>query len=272
MAIRATSSSYTARTPVRAEDKRAAIAERGREERIVARQARDLERTRRDLEQFAYVVSHDLREPLRMVSSYLQLLERRYKDKLDGDAEDFIHFAVDGAQRMHTLIGDLVEYSRINTRAGAFEPTDFNEVLERALVRTSETARPTSAIIKRDPLPTLIADAGQLEQLFHHLIDNAVKFQNGRRPRIHIGVEQRDGEWVFFVRDNGIGIDPQHTDRIFTIFQRLHARGEYPGTGTGLAICQRIVERRGGRIWVESRPGKGSTFYFTMPQRAEARP
>jgi light-regulated signal transduction histidine kinase (bacteriophytochrome) len=271
MAIRTTSSSYDARTPVRAEDQRAAIAERRRDERILARQAREIERTRRDLEQFAYVVSHDLQEPLRMVSSYLQLLERRYGDKLDSDAEDFIHFAVDGAQRMHTLIGDLVSYSRINTRAGAFEPTDFNKVLERALASTSGPARATGAVIKRDPLPTLIADAGQLEQLFHHLIDNAVKFQNGCGPRVHIGAEQRDDEWVFFVRDNGIGIDPQFTDRIFTIFQRLHPRGEFPGTGTGLAICQRIVERRGGRIWVESQPGKGSTFYFTVPQRAEPR-
>jgi light-regulated signal transduction histidine kinase (bacteriophytochrome) len=272
MALRATSHTYDAGTPVKPKDKRAAPAERQRAERILARQARDLERTRRDLEQFAYVVSHDLREPLRMVSSYLQLLERRYKDKLDSDAEDFIHFAVDGAQRMHTLIGDMVSYSRINTRAGAFEPTDFNEVLERALATTGEAAKSAGAVIKRDPLPTLVADASQLEQLFRHLIDNALKFQNGRRPRVHIGAEQRDGEWEFFVRDNGIGIDPQFTDQIFTIFQRLNARGEYPGTGIGLAICQRIVERRGGRIWVESKPGKGSTFYFTMPQRAEPRP
>jgi light-regulated signal transduction histidine kinase (bacteriophytochrome) len=265
MALRATSHTYDAGTPVKPKDKRAAPAERQRAERILARQARDLERTRRDLEQFAYVVSHDLREPLRMVSSYLQLLERRYKDKLDSDAEDFIHFAVDGAQRMHTLIGDMVSYSRINTRAGAFEPTDFNEVLERALATTGEAAKSAGAVIKRDPLPTLVADASQLEQLFRHLIDNALKFQNGRRPRVHIGAEQRDGEWEFFVRDNGIGIDPQYSERVFVIFQRLHTRAEYPGTGIGLSVCKKVIERHGGRIWFESQPGAGTTFSFTLP-------
>lgn len=271
MTLRTTSRGRDGESPAKGADKRASSAERKRAERIFARQARDLERTRRDLEQFAYAVSHDLQEPLRMVSSYLQLLERRYKDKLDSDAEDFINFAVDGAHRMHKLIGDLVSYSRLNTRAGAFAPTDFNEVAERAVADASAAEGSSTAIITRDPLPTLIADGSQVEQLFRHLIDNALKFQNGRRPRVHIGAEQRDGEWVFFVRDNGIGIDPELADRIFVIFQRLHGRGEYPGTGMGLAICQRIVERRGGRIWVESEPGKGSTFYFTMPQRAEAR-
>jgi light-regulated signal transduction histidine kinase (bacteriophytochrome) len=271
MAIRTTSRKFDEVRPPKARGRRASSAERQRAERILARQARDLERTRRELEQFAYVVSHDLQEPLRMVSSYLQLLERRYKDKLDSDAEDFINFAVDGAQRMHNLIADLVNYSRVNTRANTFEPIDFNRALDRALAAASECVRSSTAVITRDPLPTLIADGVQVEQLFRHLIDNAVKFQNGRRPRVHIGAELRAGEWVFFVRDNGIGIDPELADRIFLVFQRLHGRGEYPGTGMGLAICQRIVERRGGRIWVESEPGKGSTFYFTMPQRTEAR-
>jgi light-regulated signal transduction histidine kinase (bacteriophytochrome) len=206
-----------------------------------------------------------------MVSSYLELLEPRYKDKLDSDAEDFINFAVDGAQRMHKLIADLVAYSRVNTRGNEFEPTDFNQVVDRALAATNGTANGSAAVITRDTLPTLFADGMQVEQLFGHLINNALKFQNNRRPRIHIGAEQRAGEWVFFVRDNGIGIDPDVSDRVFLVFQRLHSRGEYGGTGMGLAICQRIVERRGGRIWVESEPGKGSTFYFTMPQRAEAR-
>lgn len=271
MAIRTTLRTRNSASAVKPRTKRASTAERQRAERILARQARDLERTRRDLEQFAYVVSHDLQEPLRMVSSYLQLLERRYKDKLDSDAEDFINFAVDGAQRMHKLIGDLVSYSRINTRAGAFEPTDFSEVLQRALGASNEAVSASGAVVTADPLPTLVADGPQVEQLFRHLIDNALKFQNGKRPRVHVGAEQREGEWVFFVRDNGIGIDPELADRIFVIFQRLHGRGEYTGTGMGLAICQRIVERRGGRIWVESEPGKGSTFFFTMPQRAEAR-
>ena len=206
-----------------------------------------------------------------MVSSYLELLERRYKDKLDSDAEDFIAFAVDGAQRMHKLISDLVSYSRLSTRANGFTSTDFNAVLEQALGASDEAASAAGAIITHDTMPTLIADGPQVEQLFFHLIDNALKFQDGRRPRVHIGAEQRAGDWVFSVRDNGIGIDPEFADRIFVIFQRLHGRSEYPGTGMGLAICKRIVERRGGNIWVESEPGKGSTFYFTMPQRAEAR-
>jgi len=271
MAIRTTSPTRDSGISAKARDRRASSAERQRAERILARQARDLERTRRELEQFAYVVSHDLQEPLRMVSSYLQLLDRRYKDKLDSDAEDFINFAVDGAQRMHKLIADLVSYSRINTRGSEFAPTDFNHVLDGALASTNESVRESAAIITRDALPTLVADGGQMEQLFRHLIDNALKFQNGRRPRVHIGAERRANEWTFFVRDNGIGIDPELVDRIFLVFQRLHGRGEYPGTGMGLAICRRIVERRGGRIWVESELGKGSTFYFTMPQRSEAR-
>ena len=271
MALRTTSRARDGGSPAKAPDRRASSPERKRAERILARQARDLERTRRELEQFAYVVSHDLQEPLRMVSSYLQLLDRRYKDKLDSDAEDFINFAVDGAQRMHNLIADLVSYSRINTRENAFEPTDLNQVLDRALAAASESTRGSTAVITHDALPTLIADSVQVEQLFGHLVDNALKFQNSKRPRVHIGAEHRSSEWVFFVRDNGIGIDPELADRIFQVFQRLHGRGDYPGTGMGLAICRRIVERRGGRIWVESEPGKGSTFYFTMPQRLEAR-
>jgi light-regulated signal transduction histidine kinase (bacteriophytochrome) len=231
---------------------------------------RDLERTRRDLEEFAYIVSHDLQEPLRMVSSYLQLLERRYKDKLDGDAEEFIHFAVDGAQRMHNLINDLVAYSRLNTRANGFKLTDMNEALQRALNFVDEAASGSGAIITFDSLPLLVVDGPQVAQLFQHLIDNALKFQGGRRPRVHIGAEPRTGEWVLSVRDNGIGIDPDAEERIFVIFQRLHGRNDYPGTGIGLALCKRIVERHGGRIWVESDPGKGSTFYFTLPDRLEA--
>jgi light-regulated signal transduction histidine kinase (bacteriophytochrome) len=259
---RAAAPSRHRRTPL-PDDPRAAL--------IVARQQRDLERAREDFEQFAYIVSHDLQEPLRMVSSYLQLLERRYKDKLDSDAEDFIHFAVDGAQRMQKLISDLVNYSRLNTRASEFAPTDLNAVLERALASSSEAAIDCDACITHEPLPTLIADAAQVQQLLEQLIDNALKFRNGGRPTVHVGAEQRDGEWVFFVRDNGIGVSPEYSDRIFGIFQRLHSRSAYPGTGMGLAICKRIVERRGGRLWVESTPGSGSTFYFTMPQRAEDR-
>jgi PAS domain S-box-containing protein len=240
-------------------------------EQVMARLVRDLERTRQDLEQFAYVASHDLQEPLRMVSSYLQLIERRYKGRLDGDADDFINFAVDGARRMQNLISDLLAYSRIGTRGKPFGPTDFNEVLDGVVASLKEALESAGAKLTRDPLPALIADATQVEQLFQQMIGNAVKFRGGRRPRIHVGAKEIDGEWVFSVRDNGIGIDPRYAERIFVIFQRLHGRDEYPGTGMGLAICKRIVERRGGRIWVESEPGKGATFYFTMPQRGANR-
>ena len=235
------------------------------------RQDRDLERARQDLEQFAYVASHDLQEPLRMVSSYLQLLERRYKGRLDADADDFIHFAVDGAQRMQGLINDLLAYSRVGSRGKPFEPTDLNTAVDEAVAAFQESVDEARAIVIRDSLPTVVADASQVRQLYLNLIGNAMKFCNGRRPRIHVGLKEKDGERVFFVRDNGIGIDQQYAERIFVIFQRLHSRDEYPGTGMGLAICKRIVERRGGRIWVESKPGKGSTFFFTMPQKGESR-
>jgi len=240
-------------------------------EAILARQVRDLERARQDLEQFAYIASHDLQEPLRMVSGYLQLLERRYKGRLDDDADDFINFAMDGARRMQTLISDLLAYSRIGSRGKPFEATDLNEVLDRALTAVKEPLDSVQATVTRDVLPTLFADGSQVEQLFQNLLFNAVKFSNGQRPRIHVGAQIQDGEWVFSVTDNGIGIDPQYAEQIFVIFQRLHARDEYPGTGMGLALCKRIVERRGGRIWVESQPGEGATFYFTMPQRGENR-
>ncbi len=242
-----------------------------RAEETVAQQLRDLERTRQDLEQFAYVASHDLQEPLRMVSSYVQLLERRYKGRLDNDADDFIHFAVDGAKRMQDLINDLLAYSRVGTRGKPFQPTDLETAIDGVLASGKQALDGAHAIVTRDSLPVVVADTSQVEQLYSQLIGNAVKFCNGRRPRIHIGVEERGGERVFFVRDNGIGIDPQFADRIFTIFQRLHGRDQYAGTGMGLAICKRIVERRGGRIWVESKPGKGSTFFFTMPQTGETR-
>jgi PAS domain S-box-containing protein len=240
-------------------------------EQVMGRLVRDLERARQDMEQFAYVASHDLQEPLRMVSSYLQLIERRYKGRLDGDADDFINFAVDGARRMQQLISDLLTYSRIGTRGKPFGPTDFNAVLDDVLEQLKELLETAHAKVTRDPLPTLIADATQLEQLFQHLIGNAVKFRGDRRPRIHVGAREVDGEWVFSVRDNGIGIDGGYAERIFVIFQRLHGRDEFSGTGMGLAICKRIVERRGGRIWVESQPGNGATFYFTMPQRGANR-
>ena len=224
----------------------------------------ELGRSNADLQQFAYVASHDLQEPLRMVSSYTQLIARRYKGKLDADADEFIAFAVDGANRMQRLILDLLAYSRVNTAGRQFEPTAMETVLKAALNNLTNAVKESQAIITHDPLPAVMGDDKQLAQLFQNLLSNAVKFGGAQPPRIHISAKQADGEWLFSVRDHGIGIDPQYADRIFVIFQRLHTREEYPGTGIGLAICKKIIERHGGRMWVESELGKGATFYFTL--------
>ncbi len=231
------------------------------------RRAEDLARSNAELEQFAYVASHDLREPLRMVASYTQLLARRYQGKLDADADEFIHYAVDGATRMQRLIDDLLAYSRVGTRNQACEPTDCEAVLAQALVNLSMAIEETGAIITHDPLPTLQADGTQLVQLFQNLIGNAIKFHGSRRPCVHVSARRCDREWIFSVRDNGIGIDPQYSERIFVIFQRLHRRDEYPGNGIGLAICKKIVQCHDGRIWLESTPGQGATFFFALPQQ-----
>jgi len=207
---------------------------------------------------------------LRMVTSYLQLLERRYKDKLDGDALEFINYAVDGSNRMKTLISDLLAYSRVGTRGKEIALTDCEEVLARVLSTLQVSIEESRGSVTHDPLPKLMADDVQLESLFQNLIGNAIKFHGKKPPMIHVGVEQKGKEWIFSVSDNGIGIDPQYFERIFIIFQRLHNRQEYPGTGIGLAISKRIVERHGGRIWIESQPGKGSTFFFTLPIRGES--
>jgi signal transduction histidine kinase len=224
----------------------------------------ELGRSNADLQQFAYVASHDLQEPLRMVSSYTQLIARRYKGKLDADADEFIAFAVDGANRMQRLILDLLAYSRVNTAGRQFEPTAMETVLKAALNNLTDAVKESQAVITHDPLPAVMGDDKQLAQLFQNLLSNAVKFGGAQPPRIHISAKQTDGEWLFSVRDHGIGLDPQYADLIFVIFQRLHTRAEYPGTGIGLAICKKIVERHGGRIWVESELGKGATFYFTL--------
>ena len=240
---------------------------RKRAEEALAHKAQELSRSNADLEHFAYIASHDLQEPLRMVTSYLQLLDRRYQDRLDADAREFIAYAVDGATRMQALINALLSYSRVGTRGKPLEPTECAVILDRALANLKVTIEESDAAVTHDPLPTVMADDVQLTQVFQNLISNAIKFHGGRRPEVHIGAQHGDGEWLFSVRDNGIGIDPQHYERIFVIFQRLHTREEYPGTGIGLAICKKIVERHGGRIWVESQPGAGSTFHFTITDR-----
>ena len=241
------------------------ITERKQAEQALAKQAGELERSNAELEQFAYVASHDLQEPLRTIASYLQLLQRRYRNKLDADGEEFIAFAVDGANRMKTLIQDLLSISRVGTGGLLLQPTDVEMVLGEVLINLKPAIEKSAAAVTHDPLPMVMADRVQLTQLLQNLIGNAIKFRDGLPPRVHLGAGRQNGQWVFSIRDEGIGMDAQHLERIFVIFQRLHGREQYPGTGIGLAICKKIVERHGGRIWVESEAGRGSTFYFTLP-------
>jgi hypothetical protein len=229
-----------------------------------------LARSNTELERFAYVASHDLQEPLRMVSSYMQLLERRYKDKLDSDALEFINYAVDGSNRMKILINDLLAYSRVGMRGEELAHTNSEEALANALTNLQASIEESKAQITHDPLPRVMADGTQLESLFQNLIGNAIKFHGSQPPLIHVGVKKDKKDWIFSVSDNGIGIDPQYFERIFILFQRLHNRQEYSGTGIGLAISKRIVERHGGRIWIESQAEKGSTFFFTLPIKGES--
>ena len=227
--------------------------------------ASELQRSNRELEQFAYVASHDLQEPLRKVASFTQLLAERYGDRLDGDAKKFIAFAVDGAHRMQGMISDLLAYSRVGTRGSPFAPVDGEAILHHAMGNLELAIRESGAVVTHTPLPTITGDAEQLVQLFQNLIGNAIKFRREPPPQVHVCATRQGPEWIFRVSDNGIGIDPQYFDRLFVIFQRLHSRAEYPGSGIGLAISRKVVERHHGRIWVESEVGKGSIFCFSLP-------
>ena len=243
------------------------------ETRVVERTAElrttltELERSNKELEMFAYVASHDLQEPLRLVSAYTQMMMERYRDRLPAEADPIVGFILDGVTRMQRLIQDLLVLSRVSMHGKPFAPTDCEEVLAQTIINLRVTMEEQNALVMHDPLPILMADAGQLAQLFQNLIGNAIKFRGEAPPQIYIGARKTDdgASWLFSVRDNGIGIDREHFERIFVVFQRLHGRKHYPGSGIGLAICKKIVERHGGRIWVESERGKNSTFYFTIP-------
>jgi two-component system, chemotaxis family, sensor kinase Cph1 len=247
----------------------AQIIERKKTEKALEAHAKELARSNEELEQFAYVASHDLREPLRMVSSYVQLLEQRYQDKLDKDANEFIHFAVDGAERMQTLISDLLSFSRVGTRGNPFQPTNVQDLLDQVCTDLQFVISDHQAQIIYQSLPTIMADKTQLTQVFQNLISNAIKFRSDEQPLIQINVQQQDNNWLFTITDNGIGIDPTFSERIFVIFQRLHTRDQYPGTGIGLAICKKIIERHGGHIWFEPNHPQGTQFLFTLPNRSE---
>ena len=244
-----------------------AVLRRRVEERTEALKRRtiELERSNAELEQFANVASHDLQEPLRMVAIFGQLLADRYKGKLDSDADAYLGFLVEGAHRMRALVDGLLTFSRVQSTAREFQAIDSEGVLRNALADLTVTIEQSRAEVTHSPLPTVMADGTQLEQLFQNLIGNAVKFSGGAPPHVHVSADRVGEQWIFSVRDNGIGIDPRYHDKIFGIFQRLHSRETYPGTGIGLSVCKRIVERHGGRIWVESAEGQGSTFYFSVP-------
>ncbi len=242
------------------------VTERREAEEKVGRLLSELERSNEELEQFAYVASHDLQEPLRMIASYVQLLEQKYKGKLDEKADKYIYFALDGALRMQKLIEDLLTYSRVTTRGAPFGSVDTNGAFTHAVLDLTAAIEESHGAVTKDDLPTVTGDETQFSELFQNLIGNAIKFRRpNTAPLVHVSAKKDKKEWLFSIRDNGIGIEPKYFDRIFQIFQRLHTRAEYPGTGIGLALCKRIVERHGGRIRVESVPGEGTTFFFTIP-------
>ena len=241
------------------------ITERKKAEDELRKLAAELERSNSDLQQFAYAASHDLQEPLRTISGFVKLIEKRYKGKLDEKADEFIDYTVDGVKRMQILIKDLLEYSQVGTKGKKFAQTNCSVTLEEAIHSLRSVIEENGVELTYDLLPTVTGDASQLSRLFQNLIGNAIKFRSDKPLKIRISADHKGDEWVFSVKDNGIGIDPKFAERIFVIFRRLHTKEEYEGTGIGLALCKKIVERHGGRIWVESEPGNGSTFYFTIP-------
>jgi PAS domain S-box-containing protein len=246
------------------------ITDRRKAELELLERTEDLTRSNVELERFAYIASHDLQEPLRMIASYTQLLQQRYTGKLDDDADEFIGYAVDGAHRLQKLINELLAYSRVGTTGAAFTSVDLGPVLEEVLRALESSIQESGAEVTHDPMPTAWCDPTQIGQVFQNLVSNAIKFRGDEPPTVHIGAVEVDHEWVFSVTDNGIGVEQEYFDRIFVIFQRLQPRSDYQGTGLGLAICKRIIERHGGRMWVESEPGKGSTFYFALKDRGSA--
>ncbi len=241
------------------------IRERKAIEKILEIQKEELERSNQELEHFAYVASHDLQEPLRMISSYLQLLQKRYIGKLDQDADDFIEFAVSGAKRMQGMLQGLLDYSRIGRKGNSLTETDLNQVIEIAISNLLLSINESGAKILYNTLPTVLADMNQMIRLFQNLINNSIKYKGNENPVILISSQLDDKKWIIKIKDNGIGIDKSNFKRIFTIFQRLHSKSEYPGEGLGLAVCKKIIERHGGKIWVESEPGDGTTFFITIP-------
>jgi two-component system, NtrC family, sensor kinase len=246
----------------------AAITQRQQAEEALAQRTHDWAHSRADLERFAYTTSHDLRESLHMVTSYLHLLAQDYRGRLDATADAFIASVVDGPAWMQRLIQELLTYWRVETQPQVFAPIDGEQVLTLALANLQGTIAASGAVVTHTPLPTVMVDAAQFVQLVQHLLENAIKFRSTQPPHVHLTVTRQEVEWVFAVCDNGIGLDPAHAEHIFGLWQRLHSDTAYPGTGLGLAICKKIVERHGGRIWVESQPENGATFFFTIPIQA----
>jgi light-regulated signal transduction histidine kinase (bacteriophytochrome) len=244
------------------------VTELRRQEDLLKRQAADLARSNAELEQFAYVASHDLQEPLRMVASFTQLLAKRYAGKLDAKADEYIQYTVGGAKRMQQLITDLLALSRVGTGGGEFRDVALEDVMSDVLLNLGPAIQESGSAVVHDSLPTVLADRGQMTQLLQNLIGNAIKFRGTTLPRVLISAEETGDEWTISVSDNGIGIAPEHKERVFQIFQRLHTRDQYPGTGIGLAVCRKIVERHSGKIWLDSSPGAGTTFHFTLQKCA----